>query len=674
MEADFSGYATKAGLKCSDGRTITAEAFKHMDGVQVPLVWQHGHNTPENVLGHVILHAREDGVYCDGFFNDTAAGQTAKALVEHGDINSLSIYANALVEKMIGKAKQVLHGIIREVSLVLSGANPGALIDYVAVQHGDGEVETLEDEAIIYTGLELEFEHADSTSAGRTLQEVYDSLTEEQKNAVHYMIGVAVENAGENSAAQSGIGDGTTESTETGTEPTESTAEGTETTEGDLTHQEGNTTVTKNVFDQTTGPSQGEKHTLTHDAIKGIFDDARKGGSLRNALEEYALAHNIDNIDVLFPEAQAITATPEFDKRRTEWVSAVLNGTHKTPFSRIKTLSADLTLDEARAKGYVKGSLKKEEFFGVSKRTTGPTTIYKKQKLDRDDIIDITDFDVVAWLWGEIRLMLEEELARAILIGDGRDVSDEDKIKDPIAAASGDGIRSILHDHDYYAMTVNVNLDDASSSYLEFVDAVISNRRYYKGTGTPTMFTTEVHIAKMLTLRDAVGRRVYRTLDELAAELRVDRIVPVEVMEGETDLVAILVNLQDYNVGTNKGGEIATFDQFDIDYNQYKYLMETRLSGALTKLKSALIFKKVAGTDVLVVPNAPTFVASTGVVTIVATTGVVYKNKDTGATMSTGAQAAIAAGASVTVVATPASGYFLADNINDEWTFTRDEA
>jgi len=673
MEADFSGYATKAGLKCSDGRTITAEAFKHMDGIQVPLVWQHGHNTPENILGHVLLHAREDGVYCDGYFNGTPAGLTAKALVEHGDINSLSIYANALVEKMIGKAKQVLHGIIREVSLVLSGANPGALIDYVAVQHSDGEVETLEDEAIIYTGLELEFEHADKKS-GRTLQEVYDSLTDEQKNAVHYMIGVAVENAGESSAAQSGTEDGTAESTADGTESTESTEEGTEATEGDLTHQEGNTTVTKNVFDQTTGASQGEKHTLTHDAIKGIFESARKGGSWKEALEEYALAHNIDNIDVLFPEAQAITATPEFDKRRTEWVAAVLNGTHKTPFSRIKTLSADLTLDEARAKGYVKGSLKKEEFFGVSKRTTGPTTIYKKQKLDRDDIIDITDFDVVAWLWGEIRLMLEEELARAILIGDGRAVDDEDKIKDPIAAASGDGIRSILNDHDYYAMTVNVNVDDASSSYLEFVDAVISNRRYYKGTGMPTMFTTEVVIAKMLTLRDAVGRRVYRTMDELAAELRVDRIVPVEVMEGESNLLAILVNLQDYNVGTNRGGEIATFDQFDIDYNQYKYLMETRLSGALTKLKSALIFKKVAGTDVIVVPNAPTFVASTGVVTIVATTGVVYKNKDTGVTMSTGAQAAIAAGASVTVVATPSAGYFLADNINDEWTFTRDDA
>jgi len=662
MEADFSGYATKAGLKCSDGRMITAEAFKHMDGMQVPLVWQHGHNDPENVLGHVLLEAVDDGVRCHAFFNNSPKGQAAKALVVHKDINSLSIYANGLVEKMIGKAKQVLHGIIREVSLVLSGANPGAIIDYVAVQHGDGDLEYLEDEAVIYTGLELELNlaHADDFE-GMTLEEVYNTMNEQQKAACHYMLGVALENAG---MAQSGTEEGKSNETE----------ETTETTEGDaLTHQEGTTTVSKNVFEQS-GTSEGEKHTLSHADVAAIFASAKAGGSMKGALEEYALAHGIDNIELLFPEAKAITDRPEWDKRRTEWVASVLNNTHKTPFSKIKTLSADLTLDEARAKGYVKDTLKKEEFFAVSKRTTGPTTLYKKQKLDRDDIIDITDFDVVAWLWGEIRLMLEEEVARAILIGDGRDVSDEDKIKDPMAVASGDGVRSILNDHDYYAQTFNVNLLNASSSYAEFVDAVIRNRRYYKGTGMPTMYTTEVVIAELLTLRDAVGRRIYRTLDELATELRVSAIIPVEVMETETDLLCILVNLQDYNIGTNKGGEISQFDFFDIDYNQYKYLMETRLSGALTKLKSAQIYKQVAGTDTLVVPNAPTFVSSTGVVTIVATTGVVYKNKDTGATLSTGAQSAIAAGASITVVATPASGYYIADNVNDEWTFTRDDA
>jgi len=661
MEADFSGYATKAGLKCSDGRMITAEAFKHMDGMQVPLVWQHGHNDPENVLGHVKLEAVEDGVRCHAFFNDSPKGQAAKALVIHKDINALSIYANGLVEKMIGRAKQVLHGIIREVSLVLSGANPGAIIDYVAVQHGDGDLEVLEDEAVIYTGLALELNlaHAEDDSEGRTLEDVYNSMSDEQKAACHYLLGVALENAG---MAQSG------------TEEDEKT-ETTEDTEGDaLTHQEGNTTVSKNVFEQKNGPAEGEKHTLSHADVMSIFESAKQSKSFKTAVQEYALAHGIDNIELLFPEAKAITDRPEWDKRRTEWVASVLNGTHKTPFAKIKTLSADLTLDEARAKGYVKGTLKKEEFFAISKRTTGPTTVYKKQKLDRDDIIDITDFDVVAWLWGEIRLMLEEEVARAVLIGDGRDVNDDDKIQDPMAIASGDGVRSILNDHDYYAQTFYVNLLNASSSYAEFIDAVIKNRRYYKGTGMPTMYTTEVVIAELLTLRDAVGRRIYRTLDELATELRVSAIVPVEVMESETDLLCILVNLQDYNIGTNKGGEISQFDFFDIDYNQYKYLMETRLSGALTKLKSAQIYKQVAGTDTLVVPNAPTFVSSTGVVTIVATTGVVYKNKDTGATLSTGAQSAIAAGASITVVATPASGYYIADNVNDEWTFTRDDA
>ena len=652
MEADFSGYATKAGLKCSDGRIITAEAFKHMDGMRVPLVWEHGHSSPDNVLGHVMLEAVDDGVRCHASFNDTPKGQVAKALVEHGDLDSLSIWANQLVEKMVGKTKSVLHGMIREVSLVLSGANPGARIDYVAIQHSDDPDDTTvsDDTAVIYTGLELELSHAEADTSGQTLEDIFNTLTDVQKNAVFYMIGVAVEEA-DDSAAQSATSEGTA-----------------------LIHQEGTNMTTRNVFDQNGAPQGGK--TLSHSDIKGIFDDWQNNkGSLKEVLEAHALKHGIDNIELLFPEAQAVSATPEWDKRRTEWVKSVLTNTHKTPFSKIKTLSANLTLDEARAKGYVKGTLKKEEFISVSRRTTSATTVYKKQKLDRDDIIDIQDFDVVAWLWGEIRLMFEEEIARAILISDGRESDDEDKIKDPNGGTDGVGIRSILYDHDYYAQTFNVNLLNASSSYTELVDAMLRARRYYKGTGQPTMYTTEVVIAEFMTLRDAVGRRVYRTLDELASELRVAAIIPVEVMESVDNLLCILVNLVDYNVGTNRGGEISQFDFFDIDYNQYKYLMEARMSGALTKLKSAQIFMAVAGDDVLVAsPNAPTFVASTGVVTIVATTGVVYKNKDTGATLSTGAQAAIAAGASITVVATPATGYYQADNVNDEWTFTRDEA
>lgn len=663
--ADFSGYATKANLKCSDGRTITPQAFQHMDGKKVPLVFQHVHNDVDKVLGHVLLEARDDGMYCHAFFNDTPSGKTAKKLVLHGDIDRLSIWANQLVEK----SKQVLHGVIKEVSLVLAGANPGAFIDQVLVQHGDGGTEELADEAIIHTGLQIilheESDDADAdeedvehSDVDPTMQEIYNGFSADQKEVVHAMLLQVALKKQDNSAEHSDDDDN----------------------EDNLEHEEGTDEVMRNAFETQAGQGKTTPaNTLTHADIVGIFEEGKRLGSFKKAihsfLDEKGIAHGVDGIELLFPDAKAITDRPDWDKRRTEWVASVLSNTHKTPFSSVKSLTADLTLEAARAKGYVTGAMKKEEFFPISTRSTTSTTVYKKQKLDRDRIIDITDFDIVAWLWGEIRLMFEEELARAILIGDGREVDDEDKIKDPAAASSGEGIRSILHDHDYYAQTFNLNLGDASSSYIEFIDSVISNRRYYKGTGLPTMYTTEVHIAKMLTLRDAQGRRFYRTLEELATELRVSAIVPVEVMESEADVIAILVNLADYNIGTNKGGEIATFDDFDIDYNQYKYLMEARLSGALIKVKSAQIYKKTADAAVLVTPNAPTFVSSTGVVTIVATTGVVYKNKATGATLSTGAQTALAAGASVTVVATPASSsYYLLDNVNDEWTFTRDAA
>lgn len=655
--ADFSGYATKAGLRCSDGRTITPQAFQHMDKVKVPLVWQHTHNEPAKVLGHAILEARPDGVYCYGFFNETENGKNSKILVRHGDIERLSIWANQLVEK----SKQVLHGMIKEVSLVMAGANPEAKIDYVRIAHSADDIEVLDDEAIIHTGETFDFVAADASEdkvehveTEASLQAIYDSLNDDQRNLVHFMVAEALKDDASPTAEHSD-----------------------DNKEGDLAHKEGQDGMTRNVFDQTDEATQPKRPVIAHSDVKAIFEDGKRRGSFKEAIHAYMddkgyLAHGVDSIDLLFPDAKMVTDGPEWDKRRTEWVSEVLNGTRKTPFSKIKTMVANLTLLAARAKGYIKGNMKKEEFFGITKRTTGPTTIYKKQGLDRDDIIDITDFDIVAWLWGEIRLMLEEEIARAILIGDGRDVEDEDKVADPAGNASGDGIRSILNDHDYYAQTVFINLG-ATPDYLLFIDKVIETRRYYKGTGLPTMFTTEIHIAKMLTLRsDLTGLRLYRNLEELATEMRVSKIVPVEVMEDEPDLIAILVNLSDYNVGTNKGGEITRFDDFDIDFNKYKYLMETRLSGALTKVKSALIYKSTTSTNVLVAPNAPTFVASTGVVTIVATTGVVYKNKDTGATLSTGAQAAIPAGTSITVVATPAAGYYLADNINDEWTFTRD--
>jgi hypothetical protein len=665
---DFGGYVTKAGLKCADGRTITPEAFKHMDGVTVPLVWQHGHNSPDNVLGHVLLEARADGVYGRGFFNETKQGQNTKALVQHKDIRALSIWANGLVEK----AKQVFHGMIREVSLTIAGANPGAFIDYIQIEHGDGDVVTSADEAIIHTGLEIDFvEHADEQTtevdgetlvdmlahAGLTVKDVYNTMTDQQKNVLHYLVGVAIER-GNNM-------------------PNTTVAQTDEKTEGDLEHkEEGTNEVTHNVFDQTDKTkSEGEiKHSLTPADVKEIVELAKQSGSLKHGVQQYALAHGIENIEILFPDAKSVDATPQMDARRMQWVEGVLGGIKHPPFSRIKTRVADLTLDAARAKGYVKGNFKEEEFFSVTQRTTTPTTVYKKQKLDRDDIVDITEFDVVVWLKAEMRLMLREELARAVLIGDGRAVNDPDKIKDPVGAQDGIGIRSIANDHEMYAATVNLNLGDASSSITEFIDEVIRSRPLYKGSGAPTLYTTDTYLSQMILVKDTQGRRLYNSQADLEAALRVSGIVIVEPLENDPTLIGILVNLVDYSMGTDAGGEVNLFDDFDIDYNQFKYLIETRCSGALTTIRSAIVYRTTASTNVLVVPNAPTFVPATGVVTIVATTGIVYKNAATNATLATGAQTALAAGDSLTVRATPAAGYYLEDNINDEWTFTRPAA
>lgn len=666
LEADFGGWATKAGLKCTDGRTIMPGAFEHMDQVQVPLLYQHGHNKIDNVLGHAVLEHRDEGVYAYAFFNDTPQGQNAKSMVKHRDIKHLSIYANNLMET----GKKVTHGNIREVSLVLAGANPGAVIDFVNIRHSDDSLEELEDEAVIHTGLELEhaldsedddqhdladdedddegLQHADDM----TVQDVYDGMSEEEKNVVHYLIGVALENAAADAAHSE------------------------KTDEGDLTHQEGADNMSRNVFNQSTDKTEGgnKSAALSHDAIKGIFADAVKCGSLRDAVQHYAdsLQHGIDNIDILFPDAKMATGTIELEKRRTEWVATVLGGTRHTPFSRIKTFAADLTQDEARAKGYIKGNYKLEEWFGVTKRTTGPTTLYKKQKLDRDDIIDITDFDIVAFLKAEMRLMLEEEIARAILIGDGRNVADEDKVKEPIGAA-GDGIRSILNDHELFVTTLNVNVDDAESSYDEVVDVVMDGMEYYKGTGTPTFFTTIPELNKFLKAKDQMGRRLYENKAAVADALGVKQIVTVEVMKEVAGLIGIIVNLDDYNVGTDRGGEVSLFDDFDIDYNQQKYLIETRMSGALLKPKSALVVMKTAAADTEVVPVEPTFNATTGVVTIPTVTGLTYKNS-AGTTLTAGAQTALAAGASTTVYAVAAAGRYIANEATATWQFTRKHA
>jgi hypothetical protein len=669
MEADFSGYATKAGLKCTDGRTITPEAFKHQDGETIPLVWQHGHDDVKNVLGHAVLEARDDGMYALCYTNETDQGKSANQLVQHGDIKHLSIYANGLVEKV----KTVLHGSIKELSLVLSGANPGALIDYVKVAHSDGDVETLEDEAVIYTGLELV--HGDASVgkkddksaddvhvAADTAQEVYDAMTDEQKQVVHFMVGAALQSAAD--AAQSAIDKKDDKKNDTSVDD-----------KGDLTHEKGTDDMTRNVFDTTDdGKTQTEKHVLSHDDMKGIFDNAAKIGSLKEAVEEYALAHGITNISVLFPDAQNISNTPDFNKRRTEWVANVLNGTRHSPFSRVKTIIADITMDTARALGYIKGSLKKEEWFSVSKRTTTPTTIYKKQKLDRDDILDITDFDVVTWMKGEMRLMLEEELARSILVGDGRAGGDPDKILDPLGVSSGAGIRSILNDHELYVSTLVVNIADASSSYLEVIEEIIRGRRFFKGTGTPTFYTTLPILTEMLLVKDTQNRRIYNDKQELANALMVQDIVPVEIMEDTTaypNLLGIIVNLNDYNIGADKGGEVNLFDMFDIDYNQYKYLIETRVSGALVKIRSAQVIKTTAAANVLIKPTAPTFVQATGVVTIPTQTGTTYKNGDTLATLSAGAQTALTAGQTLNVIAVATGAFYYESNQEDQWSFTK---
>jgi hypothetical protein len=673
---DFSGYATKAGLKCSDGRTITPDAFKHQDAETVPLVWQHNHNEPANVLGYAILEHRDDGVYAYGYFNETDQAQNAKTLVQHGDIKSLSIYANQLTEK----AKQVLHGFIRELSLVLSGANPGALIDNITLAHADGDMVTLEDEAIIYTGLELN--HADGSSSDSTeevteeakeetteetteevthsvedptVQEVYDSMNSVQKEVVHYMVGTALaERAAELKQSSTNDSESTTDSVEE-----ESTT--------DLAHDDNNEEegrrMSRNVFEESGGKTE-EEHVLSHDAIKSIVDEAQRTGSLKEAVEHYAIKHGIDNIEVLFPDAKTVTDSPEFDSRRVEWVSNVMNGTKHSPFSRIKSLVADITFDEARARGYIKGNFKKEEWFAVSSRSTTPSTVYKKQKLDRDDIIDITDFDIVMWLKGEMRLMLDEEIARSILIGDGRAVDDDDKIKDPAGASEGAGIRSILHDHDLYASTINV---DDSAPPPDVVDAVIGSMQYYKGSGSPTFYTTIQVLTSLLLARDTQGHRLWKTPDELASEMGVSNIVTVEVMESEDDLLGIVVNLKDYTIGADKGGEVNFFDDFDIDYNQYKYLYETRISGALTKIRSALVIKRAPSGTVLVTPEKPDFDGTT--VVVKTTSGVVYKNKATGATLTTAAPVALAEGDSLTVQAEPTAGKYFANNQDDEWTF-----
>lgn len=685
--ADFSGYATKVGLKCSDGRTIMRGAFAHQDKKTVPLVWQHAHDDPKNVLGHAVLEEREDGVYAHAYFNDTPEAKHAKTLVEHGDVVSLSIYANGLKEK----SKQVFHGVIRELSLVLSGANPGALIDQVRIAHSDDFIETLDDEAIIYTGLELQHddlqtddetvEHADTASADAETEEplgdILDSMSEKQKHAMNYVL----EKALEEQAKELGDGKDTAAQHSANTESEDARSDDSNTDEGDLTHQEGTTSMTKNIFDQAEAGG-GATKTLSHSDFADIMADAKKRGSFKEALnealqhgnlkEEY-LAHGgneagqtvdygIEDIEFLFPESKLDSAGLQIYSRRQEWVKDVLDNVKKLPFAKVRTLVADITADEARAKGYMKGNKKKEEVIKLLRRSTGPATIYKKQKLDRDDVLDIgNDIDIVAWLKVEIRLMLEEELARAILVGDGRSDLSEDRIKDPEGALSGEGIRSILHDDPFYAIPATLA---PNTSPKDMVKELVRARSKYRGSGKPTLFIDDAMLTDILLEEDKFGRPLYENEQSVADKLRVSKIVVVDVFSEYEDLVAIMVNLVDYSIGTNKGGELTSFEDFDIDFNQHKYLQETRLSGGLNKPLSAIVVKRATGT--LVTPSAPSFNGATNTVTIPATAGVVVWEGN-GVTWAPGDHVITE---TTEVAAAPDEGYYFPANTTRDWTFT----
>ena len=588
-EFDFSGWATRNDLLCSDGRTIRRGAFSAQDGARVPLVWNHQHNSVDNILGHAILENRDEGVYAYCKFNDTEVGNKAKEIVKHGDVESLSIYANQLKQSRTG---DVYHGVIRELSLVLAGANAGAYIENVMMHSEDGEVEGIEaswgegnmviyETPIVHADKEEDQKSEDNEDDDLDMEAVVkeiDSMNERQKKAVYAVVGMALE---ENSKEEN--------------------------------NEKGEEEMKQSAFEMNSGVKR--ENFLSHSDFQQILKDGKKHGTLRasyeNFMETNYLQHDddpepdpeptpvvspygIQYPDMLFPEARNMNIPPEFISRNMDWVQTVMAGVHHTPFSRIKNMYADITEDAARAKGYIKGNFKKEEVFSLLKRSTEPTTVYKKQKMDRDDVIDITDFDVLAWIKAEMRVMLNEELARAYLIGDGRLASDEDHIDDT-------HIRPIMNDADLFVIRWSVS-GSGDTRAKNFIRASIKSRKNYRGSGNPIMFTTEDLLTDMLLLEDQIGHKLYKTEQELATALRVRSIVTVPVMEGvqdkdSKDVLAIIVNLNDYNVGADKGGSLAFFEDFDIDYNQQKYLIETRCSGALTKPFSAIVLRAGANTQ-----------------------------------------------------------------------------
>lgn len=569
---DFSGWATRNDLLCADGRTIRKNAFKSNDGQVVPLVYGHQHDDVNAVLGHALLENRDEGVYAYCSFNDTESGQAAKKIVQHGDVASLSIYANKL--KQVGG--DVVHGVIRELSLVLAGANPGAYIDAVMAHSEDGSEDTMEsltaswnENIILYHSDEKSDEEKEEgtkkmaetkTDKEKTVQEVFDELTEEQKNVVYALIGMALED-------------------EEGADEEDS--------EG------GNEDMKHNLFDQ----EEVNENTLMHsDIIADAIADAKRYGSMKESFIEHAAANNIENLDYIFPEAHELNTPPTFIKEDESWVAKIMGAVKHTPFSRVKTTFATLDETEARARGYIKGNMKKEMALALLRRSTTPTTVYIKMKIDRDDVVDITDFDVVAWQKKEMRSQLDKELARAMLLGDGRSLASEDKINEQ-------NIRPVISDDDMYTIkyTVKSGVDykNTTNSASEndslakgVIRAAIKSRKEYKGSGNPTFFTTEDMLTELLLIEDQNGRVIYDSIQKLATAMRVKEIVTIPEMENHTDIYGIIVNMNDYTAGADKGGSVNMFDDFDIDYNQMKYLMETRMSGALTVPYSAIVLKK----------------------------------------------------------------------------------
>ena len=668
MEPNFSGYVTKANLKCADGRMIMPGAFAHQDGMKVPLVYQHNHDDISQVLGHVILKQKEDGVWGDAFLNKSPKAMDAAHAVNNGDLDKFSIWAKDLDER----GYMVHDGVIQEVSLVLAGSNPGANIANV-LAHGAVDP----DDNLMVVGFELK--HADTEEKpeekpddappaekpegappaegdGRTVADVLTTLNDDQRKAVNSVIDEIVESA---------VTEALTEEPALTHDNIDSSKKGTKMTRNVFAQQEGTTTL----------PS------LKHDDMKAVLTQAKeqKVDSLRDLVRSakgkelmHADTYGVENIEILFPDAQALMRTPTFVDRRQEWVREFMAGTSKSPFSRIKTVYADITADEARAKGYIKANQKTEEVFPVFKRTTGPAMVYKKQKLDRQDIIDVTDFDVVAWMKAEMRGKLDEELARAALFGDGRAVDDPDKIAEP-TGTSGDGIRSIVNDDDLYSTTYSVPLpaDPQGTDWNVLLDTVTQAQEHYMGSGNKTAFMTFRTASKLLTIRDEFGHRVYRNLSEVAGDMDVNKIVRVPTELFPTGVLAIVLDLSDYNFGANRGGEVTLFDDFDIDFNQYKYLIETYLSGALVLPYCAQIFVSVESTDVALVPTAPT--VEDNVITVPTQVGVVYKRTDTGATLSQGSTVTLDPETLKTlkIEATPENGYYFESNSDqlDSWTF-----